>query len=233
MTQYIDLVTTTIAALASANVLKPAPSALELEESIRQRGLIHPPTFREIDGDSGTIWQLIVGERRTTAMRNLHKKGVQFYHDGRTCPPRQDPSISPYKNTLDASPNLKQVEFDENQNPRSSFLGKTRPRLPPKFIDFDYFEENPTQFSLRRRLNNSSTTRQVETNTSAHALAQRIQRATAITENLSNPTIAKARNRNSKRMNLYHSKPKKEKNKCDDRVLAVLSAEGGIAPITI
>ena len=54
-------------------------------------------------------------------------------------------------------------------------------------------EENPSQSQLAtaQQLIDEKV---VETNTSAHALAQRIQRATAITENLSNPTIAKARN---------------------------------------
>ena len=187
MTQYIDITLITIGPRQRKR-LETAPLA-DLEESIRQRGLIHPPTYREIDGQNGTIWQLIVGERRTTVMKRLHEKGVQFYHNGELVPRGQIPILTLQQNLTRAD--LKQVEFDEN---------KIREALPWQDeaealaeIHRLRLEENPSQSRLAtaQQLIDEKV---VETNTSAHALAQRIQRATAITENLNNPTIAKARN---------------------------------------
>lgn len=158
----------------------------DLEESIRQRGLIHPPTYRL---NEHGVWQLIVGERRTTAMKNLHSKGKSFFHNGEVVPKGQIPILTLQDNLSRAD--LKQVEFDEN---------KIREALPWQDeaealaeIHRLRLEENPSQSRLAtaQQLIDEKV---VETNTSAHALAQRIQRATAITENLSNPTIAKARN---------------------------------------
>jgi site-specific DNA-methyltransferase (adenine-specific) len=165
--------------------LETAPLA-DLEESIRQRGLIHPPTFRQ---NAAGVWQLIVGERRTTAMKRLHEKAIEFYHNGEIVPRGQIPILTLQDNLSRAD--LKQVEFDEN---------KIREALPWQDeaealaeIHRLRLEENPSQSRLAtaQQLIDEKV---VETNTSAHALAQRIQRATAIAQNLSNPTIAKARN---------------------------------------
>jgi DNA modification methylase len=187
MTQYIQLDWISIGPRQRKR-LETTPLA-DLEESIRQRGLIHPPTFREIEGDSGTVWQLIVGERRTTVMKRLHEKGIQFYHNGELVPRGQIPILTLHENLTRAD--LKQIEFDEN---------KIREPLPWQDeaealseIHRLRLAENPTQSRLAtaQQLIDEKV---VETNTSAHALAQRIQRATAISENLNNPTIAKARN---------------------------------------
>ena len=111
MTQYIDLDRITIGPRQRKR-LETSPLA-DLEESIRQRGLIHPPTYREIDGESGTIWQLIVGERRTACMKKLHERNVQFYHDGVLVPRGKIPILTLQENLTRAD--LKQVEFDENK----------------------------------------------------------------------------------------------------------------------
>jgi site-specific DNA-methyltransferase (adenine-specific) len=185
---YIELSSITIGPRQRKR-LESVPLA-DLEESIRQRGLIHPPTYRSLPReDGGTLWQLIVGERRTTAMQKLHEKKIPFYHNGEIVPPGLIPILTLQDNLTRAD--LKQVEFDEN---------KIREPLPWQDeaealseIHRLRLEENPNQSRLAtaQQLIDDKV---VETNTSAHALAQRIQRATAITENLSNPTIAKARN---------------------------------------
>jgi DNA modification methylase len=181
---YIDLNTISIGPRQRKR-LEASPLA-DLEESIRQRGLIHPPTFRL---NATGVWQLIVGERRTTAMKKLHEKNIPFFHNGELVPHGQIPILTLQDNLTRAD--LKQVELDEN---------KVRENLPWSDecealaeIHRLRLEENPTQSRLAtaQQLIDDKT---VETNTSAHALAQRIQRATAIAENLSNPTIAKARN---------------------------------------
>jgi len=185
---YIDLVDISIGPRQRKR-LETAPLA-DLEESIRQRGLIHPPTYRALPREGGGIlWQLIVGERRTTAMKKLHEKNIEFYHNSEVVPRGKIPILTLQDNLTRAD--LKQVEFDEN---------KIREPLPWQDeaealseIHRLRLDENPTQSRLAtaQQLIDEKV---VETNTSAHALAQRIQRATAITENLSNPTIARARN---------------------------------------
>jgi DNA modification methylase len=181
---YIDLTAISIGPRQRKR-LEIAPLA-DLEESIRQRGLIHPPTFRL---NEHGVWQLIVGERRTTAMKRLHEKGVTFFHNGELVPNGQIPILTLHDNLTRAD--LKQVEFDEN---------KIREPLPWQDeaealseIHRLRLDENPSQSRLATA-QQLIAEKVVETNTSAHALAQRIQRATAITENLTNPTIARARN---------------------------------------
>jgi site-specific DNA-methyltransferase (adenine-specific) len=223
MPQYIHLDRITIGPRQRKRI--EASPLSELEESIRQRGLIHPPTYREIDGESGTIWQLIVGERRTTAMKKLHEKGVQFYHDGELVPRGQIPILT-LQVTLTRA-DLKQVEFDENkireplpwQDEAEALAEIHRLRL----------DENPTQSRLAtaQQLIDDKV---VETNTSAHALAQRIQRATAITENLSNPTIAKARNETE----AYNLILKTEEEKINASIAnRRLASAGGIPDVNI
>ena len=220
---YIDLNLITIGPRQRKR-LETSPLA-DLEESIRQRGLIHPPTFREIDGLTNTVWQLIVGERRTTAMKKLHEKGIQFYHDGKLVPRGKIPILTLHENLTRAD--LKQIEFDENkireplpwQDEAEALAEIHRLRL----------EENPSQSRLAtaQQLIDEKV---VETNTSAHALAQRIQRATAITENLSNPTIAKARNETE----AYNLILKSEEEKINASIAKRrLAAEGGIPQISI
>jgi DNA modification methylase len=223
MTTYIDLTLISIGPRQRKR-LETAPLA-DLEESIRQRGLIHPPTYREIDGQNGPVWQLIVGERRTTVMKRLHEKGIQFYHNGELVPRGQIPILTLQQNLTRAD--LKQVEFDEN---------KIREALPWQDeaealseIHRLRLEENPTQSRLAtaQQLIDEKV---VETNTSAHALAQRIQRATAITENLSNPTIAKARNETE----AYNLILKGEEEKINAAIAQRrLAAVGGIPDIAL
>jgi site-specific DNA-methyltransferase (adenine-specific) len=158
----------------------------DLEESIRQRGLLHAPTFRE---NQHGIWQLVVGERRTRAMQRLIEKKIPFLYDGAPVPEGMIPIVTLQESLTRAD--LKQIEFDEN---------KIREPLPWQ----DEAEALSEIHRLRQEEHGTQTRLEtakqlieekvVETNTSPHALAQRIQRATTIAENLSNPTIAKARN---------------------------------------
>lgn len=198
----------------------------DLEESIRQRGLIHPPTYRALKREDGSMfWQLIVGERRTTAMKKLHERGISFFHNGEIVPKGMIPILTLQDNLTRAD--LKQVEFDEN---------KIREPLPWQDESEALAEihrlrlaENPTQSRLAtaQQLIDEKV---VETNTSAHALAQRIQRATAIAENLNNPTIAKARNETE----AYNLILKSEEEKINAALVRRrLSSTGGIADILI
>lgn len=182
----------------------------DLQEAIRQRGLLHPPTFRPLQGEpiecvlcegkgcdaccngftDNVIWQLIVGERRTKAMMNLIKAGIPFTFEGKEVPAGKFPALTIGENLSRAD--LKQIEFDEN---------KLREALPWQ----DESEALAEIHRLRQEENPGQTMKQtaeqlidegiVETHSNATKLATEIQRAQAISENLHNPTIAKARNK--------------------------------------
>lgn len=187
MTQYIPVDQISIGA-RQRKKLESQPLA-DLEESIRQRGLLHAPTFQSLPGESGVVWKLIVGERRTRAMQSLIKKGVSFLHDGKPVPPGCLPIVTLQDSLSHAD--LKQIEFDENKLRENLQWQEEIEALAE--IHRLRSEENPKQTRL-------DTARQlieekiVETSVHPTALSQRIQRATLISENLSNPTIAKARN---------------------------------------
>lgn len=184
MTTYIPITSITIGPRQRKKI-ESQPLA-DLEESIRQRGLLHAPTFRELPGP---VWQLVVGERRTRAMQRLVEKKITFYHDGQPVDEGMIPIVTLQDHLTRAD--LKQVEFDEN---------KIREELPwqdeaEALAEIHRLrgEENAIQTRLQTAIQLIDE-KIVETNTSPHALAQRIQRATTISEHLSNPTIAKARN---------------------------------------
>jgi DNA modification methylase/ParB-like chromosome segregation protein Spo0J len=161
----------------------------DLVESIRKYGILHAPTYKQVDGDEGPIWKLIVGERRTKAMQKLHEANVPFMHNGEYVPAGLIPVVTLHDNLSRAD--LKQVEFDEN---------KVREQLPwqdevEALAEIHRLrqEESATKVSFA-----STATKLIEEgvvdNTNVDYLSTKISRATAIAENLNNPTIAKARN---------------------------------------
>ena len=161
----------------------------DLQEAIRQRGLLHPPTYRVLNGETGPVYQLVVGERRTKALMNLITAKISFEFNGQPVPEGTFPIFTLGENLSRAD--LKQIEFDEN---------KLREALPwqdevEALAEIHRLrqEENPKQSRL------DTAEQLIEEgaveSTSKHALAQEIFKATAIAENLNDPTIAKARNK--------------------------------------
>ena len=164
----------------------------DLVESIRKFGLLHAPTYLNIATEPGSdpVWKLIVGERRTKAIMKLHEGKTPFLYNGETVPLGMIPAVTLHDSLSRAD--LKQVEFDEN---------KIREQLPWQ----DEVEALAEIHRLRqeesgaKKLSFSSTAEVlieegVVENKSVDSLATRISRATVIAENLTNPTIAKARN---------------------------------------
>lgn len=166
----------------------------DLVESIRKFGIVHAPTYKQvaISEESGQpVWKLIVGERRTKAMGKLIEAKIPFFHNGELVPAGMIPIVTIHDNLTRAD--LKQVEFDEN---------KVREQLPWQ----DEVEALAEIHKLRQE--ESDNGQKVSFATTAKALIQdgtvdnsnvdylatRISRATALAENLNNPTIAKARN---------------------------------------
>jgi len=188
MTQYIPLTSITIGP-RQRRKMESQPLA-DLEEAIRQKGLLHAPTFMALPGEGETpVWKLIVGERRTRAMTRLIEKNIPFYHDGVLVPPGMLPIVTLQENFSRAD--LKQIEFDENKL-REPLLWQEEAEALAEIHKLRQ-DENPTQSRM-------DTARQliaenvVETHTSPHKLAVKIQQATTIAEHINNPTIAKARN---------------------------------------
>lgn len=163
----------------------------DLEEAIRQRGLLHAPTFVKLVGENGDVWKLIVGERRTRAMQRLIEKKIPFTYNGEPVPEGHLPIVTLQENLTRAD--LKQIEFDENKL-RENLLWQEEAEALAEIHKLR-IEENPSQTRLEtaRQLIEENV---VETHSSPYKLAQKIQQATTIAENLHNPTIAKARNHN-------------------------------------
>jgi len=160
----------------------------DLQESIRQYGLFHAPTFRPAPDTDPAVWQLIVGGRRTRAVEKLVAAGIEFRYNGELVPLGMIPVVTLQDNLSRAD--LKQVEFDENKI-REPLTWQDECEALAE-IHHLRLEENPKQTRL-------DTARQlvaegVITTVAPEWLAQNIQRATVISENLTNPTIAKARN---------------------------------------
>lgn len=159
----------------------------DLVESIRKFGLLHAPTYRL---NEHGVWQLIVGERRTKAMQKLHEANIPFLYNGEPVPPGMLPAVTLHDNLSRAD--LKQVEFDEN---------KIREALPwqdevEALAEIHRLrqEESQTKISFAATATKLIEEGTVDNTNNVDYLATRISRATAIAENLSNPTIAKARN---------------------------------------
>lgn len=187
MSQFIPVSSITIGARQRKKI-ESQPLA-DLEESIRQRGLLHAPTFQRIPETDPPVWKLIVGERRTRALTRLIEKKIPFLYDGAEVPPGMLPIVTLQDSLTKAD--LKQVEFDENKV-REALTWQDEAEALSEIHRLRQ-EEHAGQSRLEtaKQLIKENV---VETNTSPHALAQRIQRATTIAEHLDDPTIQKARN---------------------------------------
>lgn len=186
MTHYIPFDSITIGP-RQRKKMESQPLA-DLETAIQQRGLLHAPTFRMVPDTDPAVWQLIVGERRTRALLSLIKKGITFFHDGVAVPPGMLPIVTLQENFSRAD--LKQIEYDENKL-RENLLWQEEAEALAE-IHRLRLEENPSQTRLDTA--KQLIAENVVESTSPHSVAISIQRATAITENLFNPTIANARN---------------------------------------
>lgn len=173
--------------------IESAPLA-DLMESIRQRGVLHAPTYRKLPSDDETeLWQLVVGERRTRAMQKLHEQKIPFYHNGELVPPGMLPVVTIQDHFSRAD--LKQIEFDEN---------KIREALPwqdetEALAEIHRLRQEEAEATNGPKATFNATAERlvadgVVDNSQQPWLAKRISRAVAIAENINDPTIAKARN---------------------------------------
>lgn len=191
MSQFIPLTSITIGPRQRKKI-ESQPLA-DLVESIKQRGILHAPTYQRIDGENGDVWKLIVGERRTKAMMKLHEANIPFRYNGEFVPHNTLPIVTLHDNLSRAD--LKQIEYDEN---------KIREALPwqdevEALADIHRLRQEEADAAGRKPQTMKETAEQliaegVVENVSVKSVSDRISRATAIAENLHNPTIQKARN---------------------------------------
>lgn len=166
----------------------------ELRESIRTKGLFHPPVVRHNMDENGGIFELVVGERRTTAIKELSSTNTTFYCNNVEVPPGFIPVTFIWE-ALSAT-QLLEAELDENirrvdipWQDRTAALAELHER---------YKAERPSQtiadtartLIADHGVGSSSATPQSNQN----AVAKEVKQATVIAEHIHNPKVAKARN---------------------------------------
>jgi DNA modification methylase len=184
---------------------------VELENDIAKHGLLNPPTYRRLPGESGDpIYQLIAGERRTRAIQKLAERGVAFYCDGTLIEAGNIPILT-LQETLSRA-DLKQVEFSENKI-RENLSWQDEQEALAEIYNLRKAEEPTiTQGEVVRELIESGTVKPLHGTTDAESVVRnRLRKALTITEHLDDPTIAKARNE-SEAYNLVLKKQEEELN---------------------
>lgn len=168
----------------------------DLMESIRQRGVLHAPTYRKIqDEDQGVppVWQLIVGERRTRAMQKLIEQKIPFYYNGEQVPLGMLPIVTLQDHLSRAD--LKQVEFDENKI-REPLTWQDEAEA---LAEIHKLRQDEAQLAGEARVTFTGTAEKLIADGTVEVksvpwMVQKISRAVALAENINDPTIAKARN---------------------------------------
>lgn len=204
---------------------------VDLEESIRQHGLLHAPVYRKLiapitdTNPEGVVWQLLVGERRTRAMQRLIEKKIPFTFAGEPVPEGMLP-VTPMLLTISKA-DSRQIEFDENKV-REPLTWQEEAEALAEIHKLRQ-EENPKQTydATAKQLIAEGV---VEGITVPQKLGQKIQQSIAISQNLSNPTIQKARNATE----AYNLLLKQE----EEKIAAVLTkhritSAGASAPVPI
>lgn len=92
---------------------KLAKPLLELKRSILSKGLLHPPVLAHRAGSPAgePELQLVAGERRLIAIRELHADGVEFMFNGVVVPPNHCPYTLVGQLSL---ADLEEAELEEN-----------------------------------------------------------------------------------------------------------------------
>ena len=161
------------------------PPLNELKESILARGLLHPPVVWKLENDE---WLLVVGERRTRAIELIGKEGKFYSCDGQTFDPKQGDLPVTFC-TLETLLQVKQAELEENIM-REPISWQDQARAFAQIHALNQ-EANPKQTVV-------DTARELVAkgapSVSANSLRNKVRESQIITEHLSDPAIASARN---------------------------------------
>lgn len=162
----------------------------ELRESIRTKGLFHPPVVRPLDDG----FELVVGERRFTAIKELADAKTPFYHNNA----RIEPGYIPVSSIWDALSiaEVFEAELDENIR-RVDIPWQDRTAALAELHEL-YKKENPTQTpgqtaaTLIADLGGGSANATPRSN--QVMLTKAVTEAALVAAHLHNPKVANARN---------------------------------------
>lgn len=163
----------------------------ELRESIRTKGLFHPPMVSPL---SDGTFNLIVGERRYTAIKELADAKASFYCNNTLV----EPGFIPITTVWDALTPTQVFEAELDENIRRVELPWADRAAALAELHERYKRDNPQQTPLQtaRSLieehgaaSPSATPRSNEV-----ALTREVKQAAVVAQHLHNPKIAKARN---------------------------------------
>lgn len=165
----------------------------ELRESIRTKGLFHPPVVQP-DPTPTHDFLLVVGERRFTAIAELSKAGIPFYCNN----VKIEPGFIPATMIWDAlnSAQIFEVELDENIR-RIDIPWPDRTEALAKLHEL-YRRENlrqtPLQTARTLIAEHGAGSVNATERSNEVALTREVKQASIVAQHLDNPKIAKARN---------------------------------------
>lgn len=167
----------------------------ELRESIRTKGLFHPPVVRP-DHSRNNIegFFLVVGERRYTAIKELSDTKTGFYHNNTFIEPGWLPVTSIWDALSPAQ--IFEAELDENVR-RVDIPWQDRTAALAELHEL-HKKENPsaTPGQTARILieKHGAASPDATARSNQLALTQEVKKASKIQEHLHNPKVANARN---------------------------------------
>lgn len=155
-----------------------------LVNSIADKGLFHPPVFKQI---SDTEYELVAGERRTRAIRSLHLTGVPFNCDGQPVPPDHIPAIL----LSDLSTfQIREAELEENII-REPLTWQEEARA---IAELHALRSEQAQAEGRKQTVQATATEIKNDGTTATgSLAHKVTEAVILSRHLDDPEVAKAK----------------------------------------
>lgn len=150
---------------------------IDLEQSIRETGLLHPLTV-ELQGDT---WTLRAGECRLRAIKKLYESGGEFQHGTELCKDGLVPVVE--WSQLTEFQRIA-IEVEENIR-RRDFNWKERERAIAKYHELRQ-EQNPQQTML-------DTAREINRREVDGGHAAQVSDAIVLVKHLDDPDVAKAK----------------------------------------
>lgn len=170
----------------------------ELRESIRTKGLFHPPVVRIVNDPDGDLSkeriELVVGERRYTAIKELADAKVSFFCNNREIQPGYIPVTTLWEALTPAQ--IFEAELDENIR-RVDIPWHDRTAALAELHEL-YKRENPTQthYQTAEKLISdlgAGSAKATPLSNQNH-LTKEVKQAAILAPHMSNPKIQKARN---------------------------------------
>lgn len=171
----------------------------ELRESIRTKGLFHPPVVRPLTATNlapgrDPDWELVVGERRFTAIKELADAKTPFFCNNQ----RIEPGFIPVTTIWDALSRAQVFEAELDENIRRVELPWHDRAAALAELHQLYKAENPAQTPYQTAEKLISDLGAGSPNatplSNQNHLTKEVKQATALAPHMNNPKIQKARN---------------------------------------